>query len=154
THLAGAHGADLTDVDPATATGRAGLRLAQDAVRSRHGRFRRVAWRPAMPEHKKPRGSLLANAYAVKRVLKAGTADVPVSLRREKAAPYEPRIRDLYARCDGNLVRVCEELAQEGIVLPYPTRTGFCRRHGIGQEPKERTGQYVFEPGRRCNTTL
>src|SRR5262249_27325051 len=37
THLAGAHGADLTDVDPATATGRAGLRLAQDALRSLHG---------------------------------------------------------------------------------------------------------------------
>src|SRR5215468_11961136 len=83
----------------------------------------------------------------VKRVLKAGTAEVPVLLRPEKAAPYEARILELYARCNGNLVRVCEELAREGIVLPYATLTGFCRRHGIGQKPKERTGQYVFEPG-------
>ena len=83
----------------------------------------------------------------VKRVLKAGTAEVPTLEREEKAEPHETKILELYARCEGNLVRVCEELAAAGIRLAYPTLTGFCRRHGIGQEPKQRTGQYIFEPG-------
>src|SRR5215468_9563191 len=83
----------------------------------------------------------------VKRVLKAGTAEVPTLERQEKAEAHEAKILELYARCQGNLVRVCEELTAAGIVLAYPTLTGFCRRHGIGQEPKERTGQYTFEPG-------
>jgi transposase len=83
----------------------------------------------------------------VKRVLKAGTAEVPTLEREEKAEPHEAKILELYASCQGNLVRVCEELAAAGVVLAYPTLTGFCRRHGIGQVPKERTGQYTFEPG-------
>ena len=83
----------------------------------------------------------------VKRVLKAGTAEVPALEREEKAEPYEAKIVELYGRCSGNLVRVHEELAAAGVVIAYPTLTGFCRRHGIGQKPKERTGQYHFEPG-------
>jgi hypothetical protein len=83
----------------------------------------------------------------VKRVLKAGTAEVPSIERQENAEPHEGKILELYARCNGNLVRVHEELAVAGIVIAYPTLTGFCRRHGIGQKPKERTGQYSFEPG-------
>src|SRR5277367_1042069 len=83
----------------------------------------------------------------VKRVLKAGTAEVPVLEREEKAEPYEAKIVELYGRCSGNLVRVHEELAASGVMIAYPTLTGFCRRHGIGQKPKERTGQYTFAPG-------
>src|SRR5580658_5103367 len=83
----------------------------------------------------------------VKRVLKAGTAEVPAIERREKAEPYASQILELHARCNGNLVRVHEELEAAGIVIPYPTLTGYCRRRGIGQKPKERTGHYSFEPG-------
>jgi len=83
----------------------------------------------------------------VKRVLKAGTAEAPEIERAEKAEPHEAKILELYASCQGNLVRVHEKLADAGIHLAYPTLTGFCRRHGIGQKPKERTGQYIFEPG-------
>lgn len=83
----------------------------------------------------------------VRRVLASGSADVPEIERVEKAAPYESAIRDLYTRCEGNLVRVHEELAALGVVLPYSTLSGFCRRHGIGQKPKERAGQYDFKPG-------
>src|SRR5277367_2187213 len=68
----------------------------------------------------------------VKRVLKAGTAEVPVLEREEKAEPYEAKIVELYGRCSGNLVRVHEELAASGVMIAYPTLTGFCRRHGIG----------------------
>lgn len=83
----------------------------------------------------------------VRRVLASGSADVPEIERVEKAAPHESAIRELYTRCEGNLVRVHEELATQGVVLPYSTLSGFCRRHGIGQKPKERAGSYDFKPG-------
>jgi len=47
----------------------------------------------------------------------------------------------------GNLVRVHEELVSRGAEVSYPALTAFCRRHGIGQEPKVASGQYHFEPG-------
>jgi len=51
------------------------------------------------------------------------------------------------AKCKGNLVRVHEELAaQHGAQMSYPALTAFCRRHGIGQTPKEPSGHYAFEP--------
>lgn len=83
----------------------------------------------------------------VRRVLSSGSVDVPKLERAEKAEPYEPLIRELHVRCEGNLVRVHEELAAAGVILSYSTLTGFCRRHGIGQKPKERAGTYHFEPG-------
>jgi hypothetical protein len=42
---------------------------------------------------------------------------------------------------------VHEELVAEGAELSYPALTAFCRRHGIGHEPKEPAGHYHFEPG-------
>lgn len=83
----------------------------------------------------------------VRRVLGSGSADVPEIERVEKAAPHESLIQELYRRCEGNLVRVHEELAAQGVVLPYSTLSCFCRRHGIGQKPKERVGSYHFQPG-------
>jgi Mu transposase, C-terminal domain len=47
----------------------------------------------------------------------------------------------------GNLVRVHEELVSRGSDVSYPALTAFCRRHGIGQEPKIASGQYHFQPG-------
>jgi transposase len=91
--------------------------------------------------------ALSVSRGTVKRVLKTGTVDVPPLARAEKAEPHEERIRALYATCKGNLVRVHEELAAAGIALAYTTLTGFCRRRGIGQTPKERVGRYSFEPG-------
>lgn len=91
--------------------------------------------------------ALSVSRGTVKRVLKAGTAEVPTIKRAEKAEPHAERIQTLYVTCKGNLVRVHEELAAAGIHLPYTTLTGFCRRRGIGQAPKERVGQYTFGPG-------
>src|SRR5262249_25465472 len=34
-----------------------------------------------------------------------------------------------------------------GAKLSYQALTGFCRRHGIGYEPKKPAGKYPFEPG-------
>jgi hypothetical protein len=49
--------------------------------------------------------------------------------------------------CSGNLVRVHEELSKEGAALSYSALTAFCRRRGIGQEPKIPEGRYHFGPG-------
>jgi transposase len=87
----------------------------------------------------------------VRRVLRSGSTEVPQLERAERAEPHEQRIRELFVICEGNLVRVHEELVKElapkGKHLAYSTLTGFCRRHGIGQKPKERAGRYHFEPG-------
>jgi transposase len=84
---------------------------------------------------------------AVREVVRAGSAQVPRLPRQEKAEAHEVDIRELYARCSGNLVRVHEELSLKGVSLSYQALTGFCRRHGIGHEPKKPAGHYHFEPG-------
>lgn len=68
-------------------------------------------------------------------------------VRPERADPHRDRILELYARCDGNLVRVHEELTQKDVALSYQGLTAYCRRHGIGQVPKVAVGQYHFAPG-------
>jgi hypothetical protein len=82
----------------------------------------------------------------VKQVLKAGTDTVPSISRTEKADPHEPLVRELLRECEGNLVRVHEELLAKGIELSYPALTGFCRRHQIGRKLKPPAGQYHFGP--------
>jgi transposase len=84
---------------------------------------------------------------AVRDVLRAGTETVPTLTRPEKATPYREQILELYARCKGNLVRVHEELAASGAQFSYQALTAFCRRQGIGHEPKEPVGEYQFQPG-------
>lgn len=84
---------------------------------------------------------------SVKRVLKSGQADVPAMARDERLLPHLERIRELFAECKGNRVRVREELAAEGIEISYPALTSFCRRAGIGVKRKRRAGRYHFEPG-------
>lgn len=91
--------------------------------------------------------ALRASRGAVRAVLRSGTEIVPALVRTEKAAPYRDQILELYSRCKGNLVRVHEELLASGAQLSYQALTGFCRRQGIGQEPKEPVGEYHFEPG-------
>lgn len=83
----------------------------------------------------------------VKRVIQAGKAEVPVAVRPSIAEPHEATIRALYETCKGNLVRVHEELTAAGMAMSYPALTGFCRRHGLFQTPKERAGRYDFLPG-------
>jgi hypothetical protein len=80
-------------------------------------------------------------------VLALGTAEVPAVVRSERAEPHRDRIVELYARTDGNLVRVHEELAASGVALSYPALTAYCRRHGIGYEPPVPAGHYDFAPG-------
>ena len=72
---------------------------------------------------------------------------VPELQRSEKAEPYRQQILELFENCQGNLVRVHEELVAAGAELSYPALTAFCRRHGIGYAPPVAAGQYDFAPG-------
>jgi hypothetical protein len=80
-------------------------------------------------------------------VLRSGHADVPALEREDSLGPHINRVRELYAECKGNLVRVHEKLAAAGIEVGYSTLTGFCRRHGMGPKAKVPAGRYHFEPG-------
>jgi transposase len=91
--------------------------------------------------------TLRLSRQAVRKVLRSQSAEVPLIPRPELAEPYRQRTLELYASCGGNLVRVHEELVAEGAELSYPALTAFCRKHGIGQVPKEPVGQYQFAPG-------
>lgn len=84
---------------------------------------------------------------SVKKVIESGEAVVPTLEREERLAPHLDRIRELHRACKGNLVRVHEELAREGIEVAYATLTGFCRRREMGVKPKQRAGRYPFAPG-------
>jgi transposase len=84
---------------------------------------------------------------SVRRVLQSNSVEVPLLNRAEKAEPFRQQILELLSRNKGNLVRVHEELQAVEAGLSYPALTAFCRRHGIGQEPKRVSGQYHFEPG-------
>lgn len=84
---------------------------------------------------------------AVKRVLASGSDEVARLERPEKAEPYRQQILELYVSCQGNLVRVHEELVGLGAELSYPALTAFCRNNGIGYEPPKPAGHYDFSPG-------
>ena len=83
----------------------------------------------------------------VRRVVASKSARPPDSIREEKAEGLREAIVELYAACDGNLIRVHEELAKKGAKFSYPALTGFCRRHGLVKPPAPPVGRYDFAPG-------
>jgi transposase len=91
--------------------------------------------------------TLKVSRQAVRRVLASQSPEPPKLQRAERAEPHRQRILELLASCEGNLVRVHEELLAEDVQLAYPTLTAFCRREQIGQQPKRAAGQYHFAPG-------
>jgi hypothetical protein len=70
-------------------------------------------------------------------VLANGEAVVPSMDRASRLDGELQTIIDLHRRCLGNLVRVHEELVAGGVEVAYQTLTAFCRRNGIGVEPKQ-----------------
>jgi transposase len=80
-------------------------------------------------------------------VLRSGEDKLPSSTRSEPLAAQLDRIRALAQECKGNLVRVHEELAREGVRVPYSTLTGLCRRHRIAQPAPTLVGALHFAPG-------
>jgi transposase len=84
---------------------------------------------------------------AVKQVIASSTSEVPALDRTEKAEPHHDEIVQLVHDCKGRLVRVHEELVAQGALISYPALTAYCRRHGIGHEPKQPAGRYDHQPG-------
>lgn len=107
----------------------------------------RLARRDPSPSVRAIAKALGISRESVDDILASGSSKVRPQERRSKLDPHLQRIQELYVICKTNLVRVQEKLADEGVVVPYQTLTAFCRRHGLGQKPKERAGQYHFDPG-------
>jgi hypothetical protein len=72
---------------------------------------------------------------AVRKVLRANSTTVPEIQRPEKAEPYRQPLLELFDTCQGNLVRVHEELVAGGAELSYAALTAFAG-HGIGYAPR------------------
>jgi transposase len=83
----------------------------------------------------------------VRQVIDHGSAEVPPLVRAELAEPYREQLLELYARYQGHLGRVHEELTRAGAALSYPALTAFCRKHGIGTAPPPPAGRYTFSQG-------
>jgi hypothetical protein len=84
---------------------------------------------------------------SVRRVIDIGSAVVPPLVRPELAAPWREQILELYARYQGHLGRVHDDLTRNGAALSYPALTAFCRHHGIGTAPPLPAGRYEFAAG-------
>lgn len=84
---------------------------------------------------------------SVSEVINSGSSEPKTISRPEKAEPYRDEILELHQICQGNLVRVHEELLSQGAEISYPALTAFCRRQGIGTQPKHPAGRYHFAPG-------
>jgi hypothetical protein len=88
--------------------------------------------------------ALGVSRISVRRVIASGDAAPPLIVRAEVAEPHREAILELYARYQGHLGRVYEELRARGAELSYPALTAFCRKHGIGSPPPPPAGHYEF----------
>ena len=91
--------------------------------------------------------ALKVSRNAVRRVLKSGEAKVPPLHRASQMDAHLETVRALHTTCEGNMIRVQEELELAGHPIAYSTLTRFCRDHGIGVTPKVPAGIYTFPPG-------
>lgn len=91
--------------------------------------------------------ALKVSRGSVRTVIASGSRNAPSLSRVEKAEPHHEEILAQFEACEGNLVRVHEELEANDIEIAYATLTAFCRRHGIGHEPPVPAGHYEHKPG-------
>lgn len=70
---------------------------------------------------------------------------------KAKESKYEAHlelVKELFHRCQGNVVRVQECLEQEhGLTIPYTSLTWMVRAFELKEPQKSRSGSYFFEPG-------
>ncbi|MGH8142753.1 MAG: Mu transposase domain-containing protein [Steroidobacteraceae bacterium] len=91
--------------------------------------------------------ALCVARVSVRGVIASGEAAPPPIVRAELAGPHREAILELYARYQGHLGRVHEELLARGAELSYQALTAFCRKHGIGSPPPPPAGHYEFAAG-------
>jgi hypothetical protein len=82
----------------------------------------------------------------VRAVLAEGV-EVPPLLRPSQWTDMIPTLREVYARCKGNAVRIQEILKTEyEIEIAYSTLTRLIKDHAL-RDPIKRVGEYHFNPG-------
>ncbi len=92
--------------------------------------------------------ALKMSRNTVREIIASGSDELPTIERKHLGQESIDTIRELYIECQGNLVRVQEELEQRGLLeVSYSTLTSLCRRYEIGTKPKTPKGHYHFEPG-------
>ena len=94
----------------------------------------------------------IARALGISRntareIVRSGQVDVPSRESSDQTEPHAELLRELFQRCEGNRVRVAEELATHEIAIPYSTLTAGLRRLGVGVRIKQPAGRYDFDPG-------
>ena len=91
--------------------------------------------------------SLGVSRNTIKVVIKSGESSARSLERASQLDSCLEEIKSLYAKCNGNIVRVQEKLKDGGCETSYSTLTWFCREHGIGVEEKIPTRRIVTAPG-------
>ena len=81
------------------------------------------------------------------KVLETPAARPPIN----KESGYDrhiEQVRELFAECKGNIVRVQEELAaRHKVNIPYQSLTWLTRKYQLRIPASKRSGRYHFEPG-------
>jgi len=90
---------------------------------------------------------LRVSRKAVKAVVEAGTWRCPELVRARSLDAHGEQVIELHRSCNGNLVRVHEILGEQGVEVGYSTLTSFAKKHGLGERPKRRAGNYEFLAG-------
>ena len=90
---------------------------------------------------------LAVSRTTVSKVL-ASPETRPTPDRESKYDQYIEPVRELFATCLGNVVRVQEELAaRHDIDIPYQSLTWLIRKYQLRVPEIKRAGRYHFEPG-------
>ena len=86
-----------------------------------------------------------ASRTTIKKVLASGSSEVPALARPSQGDAWHEDILKEHARLKGRLVLVHRALVAKGARFSYQALTAYCRRHGIGVQPKVPSGSYTFE---------
>src|SRR5712692_5314378 len=68
---------------------------------------------------------------SVRNVVRIGSDEPPIIHRPRKLAAHRERIAQMLAKCDGNVVKVHQALAEAGTTVRYSTLTAFCRSNHL-----------------------
>lgn len=81
------------------------------------------------------------------RAVIAEGVDVPLTQRTSQWENIIPLLREIYARCKGNAVRIQEIFkAEYDTEIPYSTLTRLVQEQAL-RKPIQRVGEYQFDPG-------
>jgi transposase len=78
----------------------------------------------------------------------AGGDNRPAPLKVSSHEQHLTKIKELFGLCEGNVVRVQEELAgRYNIEIPYQSLTWLIRKYEMRTPVSKRAGRYTFAPG-------